>query len=197
MSGHLESFSLPNLSLFIVKVLAGEYQDNSEQGIDRCICIGIGMGVGRLALPRAGHIKHPDAMVLYERGKQERRALSGDLLCINKLVRLVFFDAKQERLLGSALDLAEIEDRRSVALENITQGSLAVSTFLDLDKGVTLWNLAVFSQASRRAPAAAGETPSKGGIQSAPVSACLPSGDDLRQLHLTFPHTLRSIYIEL
>jgi hypothetical protein len=27
MSGRLGSFSLPNLSLFIVKVLAGEYQD--------------------------------------------------------------------------------------------------------------------------------------------------------------------------
>jgi hypothetical protein len=28
MSGHLGSFSLPNLSLFIVKVLAGEYRNS-------------------------------------------------------------------------------------------------------------------------------------------------------------------------
>src|ERR687895_542090 len=107
-----------------------------KQQVDHCISISIALR--GLALPRACHIKHLNAIVLYERGKQERRTLSGDLLCVNELVRLVFFDAKQERLLGSALDLAEIEDRRSVALENITQGSLAVSTFLDLDKGVTL-----------------------------------------------------------
>jgi hypothetical protein len=60
-------------------------------------------------------------------------------------------DAKSERLLGSALNLAEIEDRRSVALENVTQSALPVSTFLELDNGVTIWNSAIFSQAFRRA----------------------------------------------
>jgi hypothetical protein len=103
-----------------------------------------------------------------------------------ELVGLVLFDARQERLLGSALSLAEIEDRRSVALENVTQGSLAVSTLLEFDKGVTLWNPVVFSQASRRAPAAARETPSEGGIQSASVNTGLSSGEDLRQPHPLF-----------
>jgi hypothetical protein len=95
-------------------------------------------------------------------------------------------DAKSERLLGSALNLAEIEDRRSVALENVTQSALPVSTFLELDNGVTIWNSAIFSQAFRRAPAAAGETPSEGGIQSAPVNTGLSSGEDLRQPHPLF-----------
>jgi hypothetical protein len=77
-----------------------------KQQVDHCISIGIALR--GLALPRACHIKHLNAIVLYERGKQEHRALSGDLLCVNELVRLVFFDAKPEGLLSSTLNLAEI-----------------------------------------------------------------------------------------
>jgi hypothetical protein len=146
----------------------------------------IGVGVRGLALPRACHIKHPNAIVLYERGKQERRTFSGDLLCVNKLIRLVFFDARQERLLGTALNLGEIEDRRSIALKHVPQRSLAVPPFLDLDNGVMLWNLAVFSQAPRRTPSATRETTSNGCIQSAPVNACLSPRDNFRQPHPLF-----------
>jgi hypothetical protein len=63
-----------------------------KQQVDHCISIG--MGVGCLALPWAGHIKRTDAVVPDERGEQKRRALSGDLFGVNELVGLAFFDAK-------------------------------------------------------------------------------------------------------
>jgi hypothetical protein len=94
---------------------------------------------------------------------------------------------------GLSLNLSEIEDRRSIALKHIPQSSLPVSTFFELDKWVTLWNPAVFNQASRRAPAASGEAPSEGGIQSAPVNTDLSSGEDLRQPHLTWPYRTTSL----
>jgi len=94
---------------------------------------------------------------------------------------------------GLSFNLGEIEDRRFIALKHIPQGSLPVPTFFEFDKGVTLWNPAVFSQASRRAPAAAGEAPSEGSIQSAPINTGLSSGEDPRQPYLTWPYRTTSL----
>jgi hypothetical protein len=50
MSGRLESFSLPNLSLFIVKVLTGEYHFLSEilyLESEAIVTIGSQSGTGR------------------------------------------------------------------------------------------------------------------------------------------------------
>jgi hypothetical protein len=91
-----------------------------KQQVDHCMSIGV--GVRGFALPRACHIKHLNVIMLYERDEQERRAFSGDLLGVNEFVGLVLFDAKQECLLGAALNLGEIEDRCSIALRRIPQG---------------------------------------------------------------------------
>jgi hypothetical protein len=102
-------------------------------------------------------------------------------------------DSRDHGLWGATEKLWKAFHNCSIALENVPQRSLAVPPFLEFDKGVMLWNPAVFSQAPRRAPSATGETTSDDCIQSAPVNACLSPGNNLRQPHLTWPYRTTSL----